>query len=75
MAHVSGSLDMVASSPVPRNVEQIDCRMPSMTMLRAVVAAYLPSDLVSAVFAPFPGAIIIGRGEPGGLVVDLDRGL
>lgn len=44
-------------------------------MLSVAVAANFASDLDDGPWTAFPGSEMTGRGEPGGLVVDLDRGL
>ena len=44
-------------------------------MLIVMVARYFPRDFGDGAWTVLPGTEITGRGEPGGLVVDRDRGL
>lgn len=71
----SARLDIAANSPVPRKAEQRDCKIASTRMVSAMVPAYLARDSGEAACADTPGTAMIGFGEPGGLVVERDRGL
>ena len=68
-------LATAASSPVPKKFAHKEFRTPSSTMLSAAIAANFASDLDDGACTAFPGSEMTGRGEPGGLVIDLERGL